>query len=86
MLHNGLTRYWSYAVGGAPTTVAEALPPALRERALRAFEGTWEDGREYLHQRLTRPTLAQAFRGVGRGDNARVGLDQEFAMVNGTGY
>lgn len=86
MLHNGLTHYWSYAVGGAPTTVAEALPPALRERALRAFEGTWEDGREYLHQRLTQPTLAQAFQGVGRGDNARVGLDQEFAMVNGTGY
>lgn len=86
MLHHGLTRYWSYALGGEPTTVAEALPGALRDRALRAFKGTWEDGREALHQRLAQPTFGQAFQGVNREYNARVGLDQEFAMVQGTGY
>lgn len=86
MLHFGLTRYWDHAHGGAPTTVAEALSPALRERAIEHFKGTWEDGREYLHERLTERTLEQAFRGVSRAHNQRLGLDQEFAMVQGTGF
>jgi hypothetical protein len=86
MLHMGLTRYWNYALGGAPSTVAEALPPALRERTIEHFKGTWEDGREYLHERLTRPTLEQTFRGVSREYNQRLGIDEEFAMVHGTGF
>lgn len=86
MLFSGLERSWCYALGGAPTTVAEALSPALRERALRVFAGTWEDGREHLHARLTPPALGQALGGTSREYNARVGLDDEFAMVNGTGY
>lgn len=86
MLDYGLTRYWNYAVEGQPTTVAEALSPALRARAVAYFKGTHEDGREYLHTRLVQPAFAKAFQGTNREYNARVGLDDEFAMINGTGY
>lgn len=82
----GLTRYWRHAVGDQPTTIVEALAPPLRERAVKIFAGQYEDGREHLRARLTRPTFAEAFQGVTREYNARVGLDDEFAMVQGTGY
>lgn len=85
MLDGGLTRYWRYALGDAPS-VAEALPADLRARAEAYFKGTWLDGREHLHARLTPPTREQALGGTNRDFNARVGLDDAFAMVNGTGY
>jgi len=87
LLREGLTRYWRYAVGDEPTTVAEALPERLRDEATRHLAATHEGGREHLHARLTRPLFGEAFRGgVSRTWNARCGLDDEFPMVGGTGY
>lgn len=85
-LHDGLVRYWRYACGDQQTTVAEALPADLRGRAERALLGTFDDGRSHLHTRLTLPRINEAFGGVNREFNARVGLDDEFPMVMGTGY
>lgn len=85
-LHDGLVRYWRYACGDQQRTVAEALPDALRLRAERALLGTYDDGRSHLHTPLTIPQLTEAFGGVNREYNARVGLDLEHPMVTGTGY
>lgn len=86
MLQDGLTGFWRHAIGGQPATVVEALPAALRDRAVAVFEGQWHDGREHLREALRRPTFEEAFSGVSREYNARVGLDEEYAMVGGTGY
>jgi hypothetical protein len=86
MLVSGLTRYWPHAVGGQETTVAEALPPALRARVEAVFADVYEGGRKYLREPLARPTFREAFMGTSRQWNERCGLDPEFAMVGGTGY
>ena len=85
-LHDGLTRYWRYPCGDGEATVVDLLPADLRARAERALLGTWNDGRSHLSTPLVRPRLSEAFGGVNRDFNARVGLDDEFPMVMGTGY
>lgn len=84
-LQSGLTRYWRYALGASGDTVARALPPALRDRTVALFVGQHEDGREHLHAPLTAPGLDEASRGLSREYNARVGLDDTYPMVTGTG-
>lgn len=85
-LHDGLTRYWRYPCGDSEATVVDRLPAELGARAERALRGTWNDGRSHLSTPLVRPRMNEAFGGVNREYNARVGLDEEFPMVMGTGY
>lgn len=86
MILSGLTRYWRYAVGGQPTTVAEALSPRLRARVEAALADTYGRGREHLHERLTAPTLREAFQGTSFDWNEACELDAQHPMVGGTGY